>query len=234
MAATTDPMILVEDLTKTYRTGQVEVRALKSVSFEVQSGHLVAIQGRSGSGKTTLLNLIGGLDTPDEGRVLVDGQEVTALDEGGQLQLRRETVGFVFQSFGLISVLSAAENVGVPLRLARVAGDEREERIRRLLALVGLQAHANQRPYELSGGQQQRVAIARALANRPRVLIADEPTGQLDSQTAREIMLLIQALVRTQGVTAIVATHDPALLNLADRVLELRDGALLGEAVPAA
>jgi putative ABC transport system ATP-binding protein len=234
MAATTDPMILVEDLTKTYRTGQVEVRALKSVSFEVQSGHLVAIQGRSGSGKTTLLNLIGGLDTPDEGRVLVDGQEVTALDEGGQLKLRRETVGFVFQSFGLISVLSAAENVGVPLRLARVAGDEREERIRRLLALVGLQAHVNQRPYELSGGQQQRVAIARALANRPRVLIADEPTGQLDSQTAREIMLLIQALVRTQGVTAIVATHDPALLNLADRVLELRDGALLGEALPAA
>jgi putative ABC transport system ATP-binding protein len=234
MAATTDPMILVEDLTKTYRTGQVEVRALKSVSFEVQSGHLVAIQGRSGSGKTTLLNLIGGLDIPDEGRVLVDGKEVTALDEGGQLQLRRETVGFVFQSFGLISVLSAAENVGVPLRLARVAGDEREERIRRLLALVGLQAHANQRPYELSGGQQQRVAIARALANRPRVLIADEPTGQLDSQTAREIMLLIQALVRTQGVTAIVATHDPALLNLADRVLELRDGALLGEALPAA
>jgi len=234
MAATTEPMILVEDLTKTYRTGQVEVRALKSVSFEVQSGHLVAIQGRSGSGKTTLLNLIGGLDIPDEGRVLVDGQEVTALDEGGQLQLRRETVGFVFQSFGLISVLSAAENVGVPLRLARVAGDEREERIRRLLALVGLQAHANQRPYELSGGQQQRVAIARALANRPRVLIADEPTGQLDSQTAREIMLLIQALVRTQGVTAIVATHDPALLNLADRVLELRDGALLGEALPAA
>ena len=234
MAATTEPMILVEDLTKTYRTGQVEVRALKSVSFEVQSGHLVAIQGRSGSGKTTLLNLIGGLDIPDGGRVLVDGQEVTALDEGGQLRLRRETVGFVFQSFGLISVLSAAENVGVPLRLARVAGDEREERIRRLLALVGLQAHANQRPYELSGGQQQRVAIARALANRPRVLIADEPTGQLDSQTAREIMLLIQALVRTQGVTAIVATHDPALLNLADRVLELRDGALLGEALPAA
>jgi putative ABC transport system ATP-binding protein len=157
---------------------------------------------------------------------------VTTLDEGGQLQLRRETVGFVFQSFGLISVLSAAENVGVPLRLARVASDEREERVRRLLALVGLQAHANQRPYELSGGQQQRVAIARALANRPRVLIADEPTGQLDSQTGREIMQLIQALVRTQGVTAIVATHDPALLNLADRVLELRDGALLGEALP--
>ncbi|HKE50200.1 MAG TPA: ABC transporter ATP-binding protein [Actinomycetes bacterium] len=234
MAATTDPMILVERLTKTYRTGQVEVRALKSVSFEVQAGHLVAIQGRSGSGKTTLLNLIGGLDTPDDGRVLVDGQEVTSLDEAGLLQLRRETLGFVFQSFGLISVLSAAENVGVPLRLARIASDEREERVRRLLALVGLQAHANQRPYELSGGQQQRVAIARALANRPRLLIADEPTGQLDSQTGREIMQLIQALVRTQGVTAIVATHDPALLNLADRVLELRDGALLGEALPAA
>jgi len=227
------PMVIVEHLSKTYRTGQVEVHALKSVSFEVQPGHLVAIQGRSGSGKTTMLNLIGGLDTPDEGRVVVDGHEVTSLDERGLLQLRRETVGFVFQSFGLISVLSAAENVGVPLRLALVASEEREERVRRLLALVGLQAHANQRPYELSGGQQQRVAIARALANRPRLLIADEPTGQLDSQTGREIMQLIQALVRTQGVTAIVATHDPALLNLADRVLELRDGALLGEAVPA-
>jgi len=226
----TEPMVVVENLSKVYRTGQIEVHALKSVSFSVQPGQVVAIQGRSGSGKTTMLNLIGGLDTPEQGRVVVDGNEVTSLDEAGLLRLRRETVGFVFQSFGLISVLSAAENVGVPLRLTRVAGEEREDRVRRLLALVGLQAHVNQRPYELSGGQQQRVAIARALANRPRLLIADEPTGQLDSQTGREIMQLIQALVRTQGVTAIVATHDPALLNLADTVLELRDGALVGQA----
>jgi putative ABC transport system ATP-binding protein len=133
-------------------------------------------------------------------------------------------VGFVFQSFGLIPVLSAAENVGVPMRLIRMPAEEREARIRMLLALVGLEPHANQRPYELSGGQRQRVAIARSLANRPRLLVADEPTGQLDSQTGRQIMELLRALVRSEGVTALVATHDPSLITLADRVLEISDG----------
>jgi putative ABC transport system ATP-binding protein len=190
---------------------------------------MLAVRGRSGSGKTTLLNLIGGLDEPESGRVQVDGHEVTALDEDGLLALRRNTVGFVFQSFGLIPVLSAAENIGVPMRLVRMSATERDDRVQLLLGLVGLSEHANQRPYELSGGQQQRVAIARALANRPQLLIADEPTGQLDSQTGRSIMQLIQALVRSQSVTAIVATHDPVLLNLADRVIELRDGAIVSD-----
>ncbi len=223
------PMVVVESLNKTYRSGAAEVHALRDATFTVPRGQLLAVRGRSGSGKTTLLNLIGGLDSPDSGRANVDGKEVTALDEDGLLALRRNTVGFVFQSFGLIPVLSAAENVGVPMRLVRTPPADREARVDLLLGLVGLRDHADQRPYELSGGQQQRVAIARALANRPQLLIADEPTGQLDSQTGRAIMQLIQAVVRSQEVTAIVATHDPILLNLADRVIELRDGAIVSD-----
>ncbi|HEY8112285.1 MAG TPA: ABC transporter ATP-binding protein [Actinomycetes bacterium] len=222
-------MVVVDNLNMLYRTGPIEVHALKDATFTVPRGQMLAVRGRSGSGKTTLLNLIGGLDEPESGRVQVDGHEVTALDEDGLLALRRNTVGFVFQSFGLIPVLSAAENIGVPMRLVRMSATERDDRVQLLLGLVGLSEHANQRPYELSGGQQQRVAIARALANRPQLLIADEPTGQLDSQTGRSIMQLIQALVRSQSVTAIVATHDPVLLNLADRVIELRDGAIVSD-----
>jgi putative ABC transport system ATP-binding protein len=221
--------IIVAGLGKTYRTGRLEVRALRDVSFDVPDGQLAVVKGRSGSGKTTLLNLIGGLDAPDAGRVEVAGRTVNALGEDELLRMRRETVGFVFQSFGLIPVLSAAENVGVPLRLTKMSPRDREERVRLLLSLVGLTDHADQRSYELSGGQQQRVAIARALANRPRLLIADEPTGQLDSETAQSIMRLIKAVVRSQGVTALVATHDAVLLDHADRVLELHDGALVAD-----
>ncbi|GAA3312718.1 hypothetical protein GCM10020219_023210 [Nonomuraea dietziae] len=219
-----EPLVVVEGLRKVYRSGPKEVVALREVSFEAYPGELVAIRGRSGSGKTTLLNQIGGLDRPDAGRVVVAGQEVTSLPEEALLALRRDVVGFVFQSFGLIPVLSAAENVGVPMRLARTPVEEREKRVRMLLSLVGLEQHLNQRPYELSGGQRQRVAIARSLANRPRLLVADEPTGQLDSQTGRQIMQLIRALVRSEGVTALVATHDQSLISLADRVLEISDG----------
>ncbi len=221
-----DPLVVAEGLRKVYRSGPQEVVALREVSFEAFPGELIAIRGRSGSGKTTLLNQIGGLDKPDAGRVLVAGHEVTAMAENDLLTLRRDVVGFVFQSFGLIPVLSAAENVGVPMRLARTPVPERDRRVRMLLSLVGLEQHMNQRPYELSGGQRQRVAIARALANRPRLLIADEPTGQLDSQTGRQIMQLLRALVRSEGVTALVATHDPNLITLADRVLEISDGVL--------
>ncbi|GAA2649040.1 MULTISPECIES: ABC transporter ATP-binding protein [Nonomuraea] len=221
-----EPLVVVEGLRKVYRSGPKEVVALREVSFEAYPGELVAIRGRSGSGKTTLLNQIGGLDRPDAGRVVVAGQEVTSLPEEALLALRRDVVGFVFQSFGLIPVLSAAENVGVPMRLARTPVEEREKRVRMLLSLVGLEQHLNQRPYELSGGQRQRVAIARSLANRPRLLVADEPTGQLDSQTGRQIMQLIRALVRSEGVTALVATHDQSLISLADRVLEISDGVL--------
>jgi putative ABC transport system ATP-binding protein len=185
------------------------------------------VRGRSGAGKTTLLNLVGGLDRPTAGRVFVDGRDVGAANDRQLLDLRRDTVGFVFQSFGLIPILSAAENVGVPLRLAKVPAAQREGRVAVLLELVGLGGHAAQRPYELSGGQQQRVAIARALANDPDLLIADEPTGQLDSETGRSIMDLLRALVHERGMTALVATHDHALIDLADRVLQLRDGRLV-------
>ncbi|PJM93363.1 ABC transporter ATP-binding protein [Streptomyces sp. CB01373] len=220
----TETMVRVEDVHKSYGQGEAAVHALRGVSFEVPRGELVALKGRSGSGKTTLLNIVGGLDEPDRGRVHVDGRDLSELGEEGLLALRRDHVGFVFQSFGLIPILTAAENVGVPMRLRRADPRVREERVELLLSLVGLADHARQRPGELSGGQQQRVAIARALANEPALLIADEPTGQLDAETGHAVMELLRAVVRSEQVTALVATHDATLLDLADRVLELRDG----------
>ncbi|MFE5262227.1 ABC transporter ATP-binding protein [Streptomyces coelicoflavus] len=225
----TETMVRVADVRKSYGRDRAAVHALRGVSFDVPRGELVALKGRSGSGKTTLLNIVGGLDTPDAGRVEVDGRDLAELDEDGLLALRRDRVGFVFQSFGLIPILTAAENVGVPMRLRRAAPREREERVELLLALVGLADHAAQRPGELSGGQQQRVAIARALANNPALLIADEPTGQLDAETGHSVMELLRAVVRSERVTALVATHDATLLDLADRVLELRDGEIAEE-----
>ncbi|NEA44769.1 ABC transporter ATP-binding protein [Streptomyces sp. SID10815] len=223
----TETMVRVENVHKSYGQGAGAVHALRGVSFEVPRGELVALKGRSGSGKTTLLNIVGGLDEPDRGRVEVDGDDLSGLGEDGLLALRRDRVGFVFQSFGLIPILTAAENVGVPLRMRRAAAREREERVELLLSLVGLGDHAGQRPGELSGGQQQRVAIARALANDPALLIADEPTGQLDAETGLAVMELLRAVVHSRRVTALVATHDPTLLGLADRVLELRDGEIV-------
>ncbi|MFF4351414.1 ABC transporter ATP-binding protein [Streptomyces sp. NPDC001530] len=223
----TDTMVRVENVHRSYGTGAAAVHALRGVSFDVPRGELVALKGRSGSGKTTLLNLVGGLDEPDEGRITVDGLDLSTLDENGLLGLRRDRIGFVFQSFGLIPILTAAENVGVPMRLRRADPREREERVELLLSLVGLADHAAQRPGELSGGQQQRVAIARALANDPSLLIADEPTGQLDAETGIAVMELLRAVVRSEHVTALVATHDATLLDLADRVLELSDGEIV-------
>jgi putative ABC transport system ATP-binding protein len=217
-------MITVEEVTRTFGSGRTATRALRGVSFTVKPGQLVALRGRSGSGKTTLLNIVGGLDLPDSGTVRVADREVTALSEQERMRLRRSAVAFVFQSFGLIPILSAAENVGVPLRIAGMAPREREERVRLMLDIVGLGEHARQRPAELSGGQQQRVAIARALAGSPQLLLADEPTGQLDSETAKQIMRLLHAVVESEGVTALVATHDPNLIGIADSVLELEDG----------
>lgn len=223
----TESAVVVEDLHRTYGSGAAAVHALRGVSFTVPRGELVALKGRSGSGKTTLLNLVGGLDAPDAGKVTVEGLELAGLGEDGLLELRRDHVGFIFQSFGLIPILTAAENVGVPLRLRKTDPHAREERVAMLLALVGLADHAEQRPGELSGGQQQRVAIARALANKPSLLIADEPTGQLDAETGLAVMELLRAVVRGEGVTALVATHDAALLDVADRVLELSDGEIV-------
>ncbi len=218
------PMVEVEDVWRSFGSGPRAVHALRGVTFSARRGELTALRGRSGSGKTTLLNLVGGLDAPSSGRISLDGADLAGLDESGRLTLRRDRIGFVFQSFGLIPILTAAENVGVPMRLRKVPSARREERVRSLLALVGLAEHAEQRPAELSGGQQQRVAIARALANEPALIIADEPTGQLDSETGRAVMELLRAVVRSEGVTALVATHDPQLMELADRVVELRDG----------
>ncbi|WP_433348587.1 ABC transporter ATP-binding protein [Micromonospora sp. CA-111912] len=226
-ATTIEEVVRVTGLSRTFGRGERAVHAVRDVSFTAGKGELVALQGRSGAGKTTLLNLVGGLDRPDSGQVRVAGHDLGTAGERELLRLRRGTVGFVFQTFGLIPILSAAENVGVPLRLAKVPAVEREERVSVLLELVGLGGHAAQRPYELSGGQQQRVALARALANEPDLLIADEPTGQLDSETGRSIMDLLRAVVHARGMTALVATHDPALIELADRTLTLRDGQLL-------
>jgi putative ABC transport system ATP-binding protein len=196
------------------------------VSFTIRRGQLVVLAGRSGSGKTTLLNIVGGLDAPTSGAVLVGGRNVSAMGARERTLLRRTTVSFIFQSFGLIPMLTAAENVGIPLRIAHTPRAEREDRVRMLLSVVGLDPHVNQRPGELSGGQQQRVAIARALAVQPELLIADEPTGQLDSETGRQIMRLLRTVVAGEGITVLVATHDPALLDLADEVLGLDDGRL--------
>jgi putative ABC transport system ATP-binding protein len=203
-----------------------EVVAVDHVSLDIASGEFVAVVGRSGSGKTTLLNLLAGLDRPDSGTVRLGDVEVSALSERELVDFRRRRVGVVFQSFGLVPILTAAENVGVPLRLLRTPPAQRDRRVAELLDRVGLAAHVKQRPYELSGGQQQRVAIARALANRPDLLVADEPTGQLDSHTGRDVMNLLRSLVHDEGLTAVVATHDPVLVALADEVLQLSDGRL--------
>lgn len=223
-----EPMVAVRGLSRTYGSGPGTVHALREVSFDVAPGELLAVVGRSGSGKTTLLNMLGGLDRPDAGTVRVDGVEVTELDDEGLTRLRRESVAYVFQTFGLIPALTAAENVGVPLRLRRTPAVERESRVELLLELVGLGGHARQRPSELSGGQQQRVAIARALAGSPRLLVADEPTGQLDAETGLAVMALLRAVVESEGVTAVVATHDAVMMSLADRVLSVADGHVVG------
>jgi putative ABC transport system ATP-binding protein len=221
------PLVVTEDLCREYRVGGSVVHALRNVDVGFGRGRLTVVHGPSGSGKTTLLNMIGGLDRPTSGRVWVDGADVARLREEDLVTFRRERVGFVFQSFGLIPILSAAENVEIPLRLVKVEPDRRADRVRELLELVGLADRARHRPYELSGGEQQRIAIVRALANRPELLIADEPTGQLDSDNARAVMRLMHDLVESEGISAIVATHDPLLLDVADRLVELRDGAVV-------
>jgi len=221
------PILRAVDVSRDYPSGDTVIHAVRHVSLAAEPASLVAIRGRSGSGKTTLLNILGGLDRPTSGQVFIDDHEVSAMSEDELVDVRRRSVAFIFQAFGLVPILSAAENVEVPLRLVRAPAGERDARVRELLEMVGLGGRMKHRPHELSGGEQQRVAIARALANRPRILLADEPTGQLDSETGHVIMLLLRDVVRSEGVTAIVATHDPIMLDVADRVLELRDGELL-------
>lgn len=221
------PVVAMSDVHKTFGTGPAAVHALAGVALTAAPGELVALVGRSGSGKTTLLNIMGGLERPDAGTVHVAGKDLNALDDEGLNALRRDSVAFVFQSFGLIDELSAAENVGLPLRLKGWEPAQRDSRVATLLDLVGLGSHADHRPTEMSGGQMQRVAIARALASSPRLLIADEPTGQLDTETGLAVMALIRAVVEAEGMTAVLSTHDPVMMALADRAVHIRDGHLV-------
>jgi putative ABC transport system ATP-binding protein len=222
-----ETLVEARNVTRTYRSAAGEVHALNDVSFSIPGGALVALVGRSGSGKTTLLNCVGGLDQPTSGSITLGGAVISELDERARTALRRDELAFVFQTFGLVPMLSASENVGLPLRLRRIPSTQREARVAHLLELVGLSDHSAQRPSELSGGQQQRVAIARALANSPRLLIADEPTGQLDADTGAAIMILLESVVHSEGMTAIVSTHDPSVQARADLVIRLADGVLV-------
>jgi putative ABC transport system ATP-binding protein len=224
-----NPMVEARTLVREYVTPGGTVHAVAGIDLSIERSHLVAVRGRSGSGKTTLLSLIGTLDRPTSGSVVVDGMSVSEMPESKLVGFRRQKIGFIFQAFGLLPILSAAENVEVPLRLVGTDPSVRERRVAELLEHVGLGDRMNHRPHELSGGEQQRVAIARALANKPDLLLADEPTGQLDSQTGHGIMTLLRGLVRSEGVTAVVATHDPAMLDVADRVIELRDGRVVSD-----
>jgi putative ABC transport system ATP-binding protein len=218
-------MLVARHLTKEYRSGTSQLAVLRDVSFAIPQATFVAIVGPSGSGKTTLLGLLAGLDTPTRGSVLLDDVDLSALSEDGRAQLRGERVGFIFQSFQLIPTLTAVENVQVPLEL-RGAPDA-APRARDLLARVGLAERATHFPTQLSGGEQQRVAIARAFINRPRILFADEPTGNLDAATGARIVELLEALNRESGATVVLVTHDAALAARAGRVITMRDGAVV-------
>jgi putative ABC transport system ATP-binding protein len=221
------PAIRIVDLERIYHLEGEDIHAVNNVSLDIRANHMTAIVGRSGSGKTTLLNLMAGLDNPTHGEVWVLGRKLAAMNESERLALRRDRLGFVFQSFGLLPLLTASENVGVPLRMRNIASRQREERVAEALDWVGLTRRARHRPYELSGGEQQRVAIARALAARPQIILADEPTGQLDSQTGRRILDLMRRLVRERHITLVVVSHDPQVMHEADIVHEMRDGHLI-------
>src|SRR5512140_2997825 len=224
-SSTSTPLIRVEGVTRAYHLGTREVQALRGVDLTVPRGELLALRGRSGSGKTTLLNCIGGLDQPSTGRVWLEGREVTQLSEQERVNLRRQRIGFVFQSFALLPTYSASENIDLMLRLAGVNDrGERKRRVAYVLTLVGLKKWATHRPYELSGGQQQRVAIARAIVTRPALILADEPTGELDSATGQQIMELFREIVDREKTTVLIATHNLAVDFFADRVCHLEDG----------
>jgi putative ABC transport system ATP-binding protein len=223
-----EPAIVIRDVTKTYKMGEVEVHALRGVSFNVAPGEYLAVMGPSGSGKSTLMNLIGCLDRPSSGSYLLDGQDVSELDDDALAAIRLRKLGFVFQGFNLLARTTALRNVGLPLFYAGVASREREAAARAQLGEVGLGDRVDHSPSELSGGEQQRVAIARALVNDPAVLLADEPTGNLDSQTSEEIMGVFEQLNRG-GRTIIMVSHDETIARHALRTIRLRDGLILSD-----
>lgn len=226
-----EPIIVVDNIHKSYLMGKEAVPALRGVSLEIQRGEFVCLMGPSGSGKTTLLNVVGGLDEPSRGHLIVDGQNLVSLSENELARLRLDKMGFIFQNYNLLSNFTAQENVEAPMVLANVPRKERRERAQKLLERVGLGDRSHHYPGELSGGQQQRVAIARALANNPPILIGDEMTGDLDSETGFAIMRLIAEL-NGEGMTVVFVTHDPRMAEFAGRVIELQDGKLLNGANP--
>ncbi len=225
-------VIRVENLTKVYQMGEIEVHALRGISFSVRKGEVLAIMGPSGSGKSTLMNMIGCLDVPTSGDYYLEGELVSSLDEDQLALVRNRKIGFVFQKFNLLPRASALANVELPLRYAGVNGS-RKERALEVLEAVGLGDRITHQPNELSGGQQQRVAIARALVNDPTIILADEPTGNLDSVSGEEIMNLLLELNRTNGTTLIIVTHDPEVAGVAERVINLHDGSIASEEVRA-
>jgi putative ABC transport system ATP-binding protein len=216
--------VVVRNVSRRFHLGSEDVWALRHIDVSVQPGEFVAIIGRSGSGKTTLLNIIAGLDRPTEGEVLIDDKRVDTMHEAELNELRRHTLGFIFQSFGLLPLLSAQENVELPLRIAGFKHGERTRRARRVLDMVGLGRRAEHRPYELSGGEQQRVAIARALLKDPKLVLADEPTGELDSKTGQEVFAYLRELHQSQQTTVVVVTHDERYFRPTDRIITLSDG----------
>ena len=224
-------MLSMRDLTRVYRTDTVETTALDRIDLDIADGEFVAIMGPSGSGKSTLMHLLAGLDRPTSGSVVLDGTELSKLDDKRLTDVRRDKVGFIFQSFNLLPVLSAQENIELPLSIAGRKPDRAW--MDSLIATVGLGDRLRHRPAELSGGQQQRVAVARALASRPRVVFADEPTGNLDSKTSAEVLELLRRCVDEFGQTIVMVTHDARAASYADRLLELEDGIVVRDGVPA-
>ena len=222
------PLIQFQDVSKVYRMGDVEVHALRGVSLTIEQGEFTAIMGASGSGKSTLMNIVGLLDRPTGGAYLLEGEEVSSLSTERLAEVRNRTIGFVFQSFNLLARTSALENVELPLLYAGASGAERRRRAAASLERVGLASRADHHPNQMSGGQQQRVAIARALVTEPRVILADEPTGNLDSRTSVEVMQLFQELGRS-GITVVLVTHEPDISRYASRVIQMRDGRVLSD-----
>jgi len=214
------------NVSKSYVSETETVTPLKDINMDVYEGQFIAIVGRSGSGKTTLLNVMAGLDKPTSGEVLLHGADIAVMNEHALTEVRRTKIGFIFQSFGLLPLLSAFENVELPLRISGMGHSERSEKTNNALDMVGLLPRSNHRPYELSGGEQQRVSIARAIVGNPPLILADEPTGELDSNNAKSIFGLFKDMVINQGMTIIAATHDSSLLSMADQVKEIKDGTL--------
>ncbi|MCS7369390.1 MAG: ABC transporter ATP-binding protein [archaeon GBS-70-058] len=223
------PIVETENLVKVYKHGKIEVHALRGITVKMPNGKIIGLVGPSGSGKTTLLNIIGGLDMPTKGKIYVDGIDLTKLSEKRLAEYRLNKIGFVFQFLNLIPVLTALENIEVPMILAKIPKEERRKRAIELLKMVGLEDRMNHKPDEMSGGEQQRVAIARALANNPSIVLADEPTGNVDTDTTIKIMEIIVKLNRSLGKTFIIATHDPIVKERCEKIYNIRDGKLVGE-----